>query len=437
MKSFKSQFFSFKFILVLSVLVSFLYLNIDTTAIDQATYRKQQAQINSQVDSVKTNIKEINKSFEDVSQQASTLEGEITRMQEEIVKSEQIIKDSEDLISKLQLQITINNENVEKLKDQIKELLKEIQRNNKVSPIQNILSSRNFGEALSKMYSLSSLQNKTDELKTDLETQTNQLKDNKKNQEEVKDDALKQKELLQSKKDSLRYLLDTYRGKEAEYAKQIAVLKQQQIDLNSKSAKLEADFNSQPPAPRNNGGGNTGGGNSGGGGGSQPPGYTRGKCWFEDGGDPGLSGFFIKPTGANSRPNDNFGCPSWYGRSHDGVDLSGSIGNPIFAAAGGTVNEVNASPFNGTGFGRYIILKHTLPSGARVYSLYAHLNSVNVSNGAGVSQGQVIGTLGMSGNVTGPHLHFMLINQSFETTRNPGCNYGNSKCYDPFRFILL
>lgn len=107
---------------------------------------------------------------------------------------------------------------------------------------------------------------------------------------------------------------------------------------------------------------------------------------------------FIKPLcgGSFSSP---FG--SRWGRRHEGVDWSCSVGNTIFASCGGTVT------FTGwqNGYGNTIIISH----GDGLKTRYAHLSSISVSSGDKVSQGQTIGKSGNTGNSTGPHLHFEIL----------------------------
>lgn len=87
---------------------------------------------------------------------------------------------------------------------------------------------------------------------------------------------------------------------------------------------------------------------------------------------------------------------------HNGIDIGGSIGSSIYAAAGGTVIIAkNDGGWNG-GYGNYIVVDH----GGGVQTLYAHCSSVNVSAGQTVSRGELIGALGNTGKSTGPHLHF-------------------------------
>ena len=82
---------------------------------------------------------------------------------------------------------------------------------------------------------------------------------------------------------------------------------------------------------------------------------------------------------------------------HTGLDIAARLGTPIKAAAGGTV--VHAG-WKGS-LGKLIVISH----GNGVQTYYAHCNSIGVSAGQKVSQGEVIGKVGSTGNSTGPHLH--------------------------------
>ncbi len=105
------------------------------------------------------------------------------------------------------------------------------------------------------------------------------------------------------------------------------------------------------------------------------------------------NGSFIWPTANHALVGNDF----WSG--HMGVDLGTVQGGPIYAADSGTV--IYAGAISG-GYGIMIMIDH----GTGYQTLYAHLSSVAVSCGQAVSQGQVIGYGGSTGNSTGPHLHF-------------------------------
>lgn len=83
--------------------------------------------------------------------------------------------------------------------------------------------------------------------------------------------------------------------------------------------------------------------------------------------------------------------------THTGVDIATSKGTTIVASAGGTVT------FTGWqgGYGNLVIVSH----GSGVQTYYAHCNTISVTAGTEVSQGQKIAEVGSTGNSTGPHVH--------------------------------
>lgn len=111
--------------------------------------------------------------------------------------------------------------------------------------------------------------------------------------------------------------------------------------------------------------------------------------------------------------SDPFGRGSKF---HSGVDISGGDGdiNIIASKSGVVVYPAAGSPTNcpsgsgmsscGGGYGNYVIIQHSDTS----YTLYAHLlpNTITVTAGESVEQGQVIAKMGSSGYSTGLHLHF-------------------------------
>jgi murein DD-endopeptidase MepM/ murein hydrolase activator NlpD len=86
---------------------------------------------------------------------------------------------------------------------------------------------------------------------------------------------------------------------------------------------------------------------------------------------------------------------------YNAVDLAGSTGSTIRAAAAGEVIVAKGAGWNG-GYGSYIVIKHR--NGTQ--TLYAHLSSLSVGVGSYVEQGQTIGGMGNTGRSTGTHLHF-------------------------------
>ena len=85
-------------------------------------------------------------------------------------------------------------------------------------------------------------------------------------------------------------------------------------------------------------------------------------------------------------------------RFHSGVDIGGDYGDPIYAAQAGTVEYAGWI----SGYGNAVIINH----GGGISTLYGHCQSLDVSTGQSVAQGELIAACGSTGNSTGPHCHF-------------------------------
>ena len=86
---------------------------------------------------------------------------------------------------------------------------------------------------------------------------------------------------------------------------------------------------------------------------------------------------------------------------HNGVDFANNRGTPIYATRSGTVTKAVSLTYS---YGNHVVINH----GDGFSSLYAHLDYYVVSAGQYVSQGQLIGYMGSTGNSTGNHLHFTI-----------------------------
>ncbi|MEI6345656.1 MAG: M23 family metallopeptidase [bacterium] len=107
---------------------------------------------------------------------------------------------------------------------------------------------------------------------------------------------------------------------------------------------------------------------------------------------PEYPGYYLRPTN---------GIKTQGLHGYNGIDIGSSIGTPIRASAAGDVIISRNSGWNG-GYGNYVVISHS--NGTQ--TLYAHMKQTVVSVGERISQGDIIGSVGSTGNSTGPHIHF-------------------------------
>lgn len=133
------------------------------------------------------------------------------------------------------------------------------------------------------------------------------------------------------------------------------------------------------------------------------PGAARSPAWtyFQMAG--GKKSFFAWPvrgvlsSGFGPRIHPISGEPDF----HEGIDIEVPEGTDVYAACAGKVLAAGRH----SGYGLYIVLQHS--NGYR--TLYGHLSEIGVYRGQFVEGGQVIGRSGNTGNSTGPHLHFEIL----------------------------
>lgn len=120
---------------------------------------------------------------------------------------------------------------------------------------------------------------------------------------------------------------------------------------------------------------------------------------------------FITPV--DGRISSIFGLRRFFNeqarRPHSGLDIAAPQGTPIMAAAAGTVIDSGDFFFSGN----MVYIDH----GQGIISLYAHMHRLDVKPGDIINKGDIIGTVGETGRVTGPHLHMSVI--ANQTTVDP------------------
>ena len=90
--------------------------------------------------------------------------------------------------------------------------------------------------------------------------------------------------------------------------------------------------------------------------------------------------------------------------THAGVDIKLALDTPVGSIGGGRVYRIAKDKT----MGLYVVIEHRISEEGTFYSLYGHLATTRVKEGDDVKPGTIIGTVGMTGQSTAPHLHLQL-----------------------------
>lgn len=130
--------------------------------------------------------------------------------------------------------------------------------------------------------------------------------------------------------------------------------------------------------------------------------------YYDAKGDSLQRAFQRKPVGGNYRLSSHFNPTRLHpvtGRvaPHNGTDWATPTGTPIVSTGDGVVVMTRDHPYAG----KYVVIEH----GSRYKTRYLHLSKILVRKGQTVSRGQRIGLSGATGRVTGPHIHYELLDR--------------------------
>jgi len=141
--------------------------------------------------------------------------------------------------------------------------------------------------------------------------------------------------------------------------------------------------------------------------------------------------YFSRPIAADEvnwpLEDYRYGGVFFPGVVHTGIDIPAPKGTPVLAAGPGRVTWAGYGLFKGVvdtsdPYGQAVVVKHDFGyQGETLFTVYGHMDRIDVSLGQKVETGDELGLVGETGNVTGPHLHFevRMGRNTFSRSRNP------------------
>lgn len=227
-----------------------------------------------------------------------------------------------------------------------------------------IFKATGFADLLARMDFVNEVMDYDRQVIADLQQTRQQLSEDKTALEQQKTELTSSQKKLQQQIDEADALIQEYENTEAGHQ---ALLDEAEAD----EARIQELIRKQQQGGGNNGGGSTGG--------------------------------YIWPTNNTRVVTSPYGsrwCPYHGWESHNGADIDASYGSPVLAANSGTVIQAG---WNG-GYGISVMISHS----DGITTLYGHMSDWNVTAGQTVSQGDIIGWCGSTGNSTGAHIHYTM-----------------------------
>ncbi len=373
--------------------------------------QQQKDQINQQKSSVTSEINESNEEISNIQNQKAALNDEMKRIDlaigdtnlKMVEKSKEIeVKKGE--VQQLQVDIGEITERINKRNELLKDRARSFQENGgRVSYIDVLMGAQSFGDFIDRVGALATIleadqdllrQHKEDKqlleakqkqveadlaslekMHRELEVINQQLASKRAEKDKVISSLEAQEEQIHAEKLALEEQAQILASQGAAVQKAIQ-LEKQRVEAAAAAAAAEA-------AARNNNGSSNGGSSTSGGG--SAPAVS--------------SGFWTRPAAGTITS----GLGMRWGEYHAGIDIANRVSVPIVAAADGVVSR----SYYSNSYGNCIFVSHY--NNGQVYTtVYAHMNSRSVGEGAVVKKGQTIGYMGNTGYSTGQHLHFEL-----------------------------
>ncbi|MDI6868389.1 MAG: peptidoglycan DD-metalloendopeptidase family protein [Coprothermobacterota bacterium] len=335
-------------------------------------YKARLEEVRQRLEEVQSHQSDILNQLDEINRQMYDLEAEYTFYQTKLVQVSDTIEQASQSIAKKDAEVKVIEKALKERQDLIMQRIVALYRLNRGRYLEIIFSSEDFQQFRNRIAYFQRVFKEDQALLEQTKQLIGQLNLDKKQLEEQKALLLRQQEqyalLKQKAEEEQKKLEDEYFNKKADLVS--LALEQSQLE-GEESELVQAIEEDQAYIER-----------------------LLATTTYVYTGEPSEAGL-IWPVGGNI--TSYFGYRSW-GDFHRGIDIGAAYGTPVAAAADGIVV---AAEYRGT-YGNMILIAHA----GGISTVYAHLSGFAVGPGDTVSQGEVIGWVGMTGLTTGPHLHF-------------------------------
>ena len=334
---------------------------------EQKSYEQQAQQKKQKSDEIQGQIENFSEVKRQLDEEADKAIAEHKQCKAALDETEGRMKENSDRLEVL-------GKDYEQKSDRLGTRVRDIYMHGQISYLDVLFGAKDFGDLMTRMDLLKRVIHDDYELvhtvldeKQEIETRQAELEKDKKTQAEEEQKTRAAREVMEQKVAKQKALIEKMKSDKA-------VFDQQYDELMAASKQIAEMIRASRYHVEPSAGGGGGGGSS-----------SGGMIWP-------ISGPITSEFGWRTHPitGDQ--------RFHSGLDIGGDYGIPVHAAQSGTVTYAGWV----SGYGNTVIIDH----GGGITTLYGHNQSLAVSEGQSVSQGQTISYCGSTGNSTGPHCHF-------------------------------
>lgn len=353
-------------------------LNENSTENRTLTLQEQQNQVKENLNNANIQLQYVENELTSSLIQVQKLQDRIDQYQAKLDEVNEKYQKLQNQVEEHQKKLDTVQESYNRKNEALKQRLVAFYKSGSINFLDVLMDSNNIIDFVSRYYLIKKMteydaksMEEIEKQKQEIEKVTNELKESKANMKLTKADAEQQTVVLTNTKTILENQISSLTESEQSLKSQIDIYKKQQEELEN---LIQYAIRSSTYELRYSG------------------------------------GIMVWPTLTTSYITSQYGSRlhpiQGIIKNHAGIDIGGSTGNPVYAAADGVIIY---SQYNTGGYGNLVMIDHgTNFEGVKIVTLYGHGNKLLRNVGESVKQGELIMEMGSTGNSTGPHVHFEL-----------------------------